>query len=65
VIILSNPQADPGWWAPPFISALVAARCEVIPFIHAGPAYAPVDVAADVARFIEHLRTGPVRLLGW
>jgi pimeloyl-ACP methyl ester carboxylesterase len=65
VIILSNPQADPGWWAPPFISALVAARYEVISFIHTGPSYAPADVVADVARFIEHLRTAPVRLLGW
>ncbi len=65
MIILSNSQADPGWWAPPFISALVAARYEVIPFIHAGPSHAPVDVVADVARFIEHLRTSPVRLLGW
>lgn len=65
VVILSSPQADPDWWAGPFISALVNARYQVIPFTHTGPSYALVDVVADVARFIEHLRTSPVRLLGW
>jgi pimeloyl-ACP methyl ester carboxylesterase len=65
VVILSNPQADPDRWAAPFVSALVNAGYEAIPFIHAGDSYAPTDVVRDVATFIEHLDTGPVRLLGW
>lgn len=65
VVILSNPQADPGWWAPPFISALIDAGYEAIPFIHTGPSYAPVDVVRDVATFVEHAGTEPIRLLGW
>jgi pimeloyl-ACP methyl ester carboxylesterase len=65
VVILSNPQADPGWWAPPFVTALGSAGYEAIPFIHTGPSYAADDVVHDVATFIERLDTGPVRLLGW
>jgi pimeloyl-ACP methyl ester carboxylesterase len=65
VVILSNPQADPAWWAAPFTSALTSAGYEAITFVHAGPSWAPADVVADVATFIEHAAAGPVRLLGW
>jgi len=65
VVVLSNHQADPGWWAPPYISALVGAGHEVIPFVHTGPSYAPADVVGDVATFVEEVSTEPVRLLGW
>jgi pimeloyl-ACP methyl ester carboxylesterase len=65
VVILSNPQADPGWWAPPFISAFGGAGYETIPFVHTGDSYAPDAVVRDVAAFVEHLDTEPVRLLGW
>jgi len=65
VVILSNPQADPGWWAPPFISALEAAGYETTTFVHTGASYAPQDAVRDVAIFIEHLDTEPVRLFGW
>jgi pimeloyl-ACP methyl ester carboxylesterase len=65
VVILSNPQADPGWWAPPFISALGAAGYETITFVHTGASYAPHDAVRDVAIFIEHLGPEPVRLFGW
>jgi hypothetical protein len=46
VVILSNPQADPGRWAPPFIFALVDAGYGAIPFVHAGPSYAPVSATS-------------------
>jgi pimeloyl-ACP methyl ester carboxylesterase len=65
VVILSNPQADPGWWTPPFVSALGSADYEAIPFVHTGGSYAPDDVVRDVVTFIERLGTEPVRLLGW
>jgi len=65
VVILSSPLADPGRWASPFVSALVDVGYEVVLFVHTGPSYAPQDVVTDVARFIEHLGSGPVRLLGW
>jgi pimeloyl-ACP methyl ester carboxylesterase len=65
VVILTNPRADPAWWAPPYISALAGAGYEVISFVHTGPSYAPADVARDVASFAEHVSTEPVRLLGW
>lgn len=65
VVILSNPQADPGWWADPFVSALVAAGYQVVPFVHTGASSAPEAVVRDVAKAIEHLGGGAVRLLGW
>jgi pimeloyl-ACP methyl ester carboxylesterase len=65
VVILSNPQVDPGWWAPPFISAFGGAGYETIAFVHTGDSYAPHAVVRDVAAFVEHLDTEPVRLLGW
>jgi pimeloyl-ACP methyl ester carboxylesterase len=65
VVILSNPQADPAWWAQPFTSALAGAGYEAITFVHAGPSWAPAGVAGDVATFIEHATAEPVRLLGW
>jgi pimeloyl-ACP methyl ester carboxylesterase len=65
VLILSNPAADPRWWAVPFVSALVDAGYEVITFIHLGESFRPEDVVRDVAALIERLRVGPVRLLGW
>jgi pimeloyl-ACP methyl ester carboxylesterase len=63
--MFSNPQADPGWWTPPFVSALGSAGYEAIPFVHTGASHAPDDVVRDVATFIEQLDAGPVRLLGW
>lgn len=65
VVILSNPQADPAWWAAPFTAALASAGYEAISFVHAGPSWAPDGVVRDVAAFIEHAAAGPVRLLGW
>lgn len=65
VVILSNPQADPAWWAAPFTSALASAGYEAISFVHAGPSGAPDGVIRDVAAFIEHAAAEPVRLLGW
>jgi pimeloyl-ACP methyl ester carboxylesterase len=65
VLILSNPQADPAWWAAPFTSALAGAGYEVITFVHTGLSWAPADVVRDVATFIEHAAAEPVRLLGW
>jgi pimeloyl-ACP methyl ester carboxylesterase len=65
VVILSNPQADPAWWAQPFTSALASAGYEAITFVHTGPSWAPAGVAGDVATFIEHAAAEPVRLLGW
>jgi len=65
VVILSNPQADPGWWAPPFVSAFGDAGYETITLVHTGASYVPHDVVLDVATLIEHVDTDPVRLLGW
>jgi pimeloyl-ACP methyl ester carboxylesterase len=65
VMILSNPQADPAWWAQPFTSALAGAGYEVIWFVHTGSSYASADVVRDVATFIEYAAAEPVRLLGW
>jgi pimeloyl-ACP methyl ester carboxylesterase len=65
VVILSNPQADPAWWAEPFTSALASAGYEAITFVHTGPSWAPADVVRDVATFVEYAVAGPVRLLGW
>jgi pimeloyl-ACP methyl ester carboxylesterase len=65
VVILSNPQADPSWWAAPFTSALASAGYEAISFVHTGPSWAPDAVVRDVATFIEHAAAEPVRLLGW
>jgi pimeloyl-ACP methyl ester carboxylesterase len=65
VVILSNPQADPGWWAPPFVSALCDAGYETITAVHTGASGRPHDVVRDVATLVEHLDSTPVRLLGW
>lgn len=65
VVILSNPQADPRWWAAPFVSALTGAGYEAVPFIHTGGSWTPEHVVGDVATFIEHLGHGAARLLGW
>ncbi|MEV0397859.1 alpha/beta hydrolase [Polymorphospora rubra] len=65
VVILGNPQADPDWWAPPFVAALVDAGYEAVTFVHTGDSYAPAGVVRDVVAFVEHLAAGPVRLLGW
>ncbi|WP_432538031.1 alpha/beta fold hydrolase [Kineococcus arenarius] len=65
VLVLSNPQVDPAWWAADLITALSAAGYEVITFRHTGAGTSPPQVADDVAALIEHLGTGAVRLLGW
>lgn len=65
VLVLSNPQADPSWWATSLSTALVGAGYEVVTFVHTGPGTSPPEVADDVARLVEHLDAGPVRLLGW
>lgn len=65
VVVLGNPQADPGWWAPPFVSGLAGTGYEVITFVHTGPSWAPSGVARDVAAFAEQVSAEPVRLLGW
>jgi pimeloyl-ACP methyl ester carboxylesterase len=65
VVVLSNPQADPSWWVPPFGSAFAGAGYETIPFIHTGETYDPQAVVRDAAAFVEHLDTEPVRLFGW
>jgi pimeloyl-ACP methyl ester carboxylesterase len=65
VVVLSNPQADPSWWVPPFASAFAGAGYETIPFVHAGETHSPEAVVHDVAAFVEYLDTEPVRLFGW
>jgi pimeloyl-ACP methyl ester carboxylesterase len=65
VVVLSNPQADPSWWVPPFASAFAGAGYRTIPFVHTGESHTPQAVVRDVAAFVEHLETEPVRLFGW
>lgn len=65
VVILSNPLADPGWWAGPFVAGLIGVGYEVVPFVHTGASFEPEAVVGDVVTAIEHLGTSPVRLLGW
>ncbi|AGZ42791.1 alpha/beta fold hydrolase [Actinoplanes friuliensis] len=65
VVILSNPQADPAWWAGPLVTALTGAGYRAVTFVHTGPAYDPESVARDVSTFLDHLGPEPVRLLGW
>jgi pimeloyl-ACP methyl ester carboxylesterase len=65
VVVLSNPQADPSWWVPPFASAFAGAGYETIPFVHTGETHSPEAVVHDVAAFVEYLDTEPVRLFGW
>jgi pimeloyl-ACP methyl ester carboxylesterase len=65
VLILSNPQADPAWWAEPYVAALVASGYEVITFVHTGASFTPEAVVIDIATFLEYLDCDPVRLLGW
>lgn len=60
VVILSNPQADPAWWAPPFISAWPVPGMRPSPSFTPGPPCAPAHVVGDVATFAEL-----VRMLGW
>lgn len=64
VVILSNPQADPDWWAGPIVQALVDEGYQAVPFTHTGPSFEPEDVVRDVGRFIAHLGA-PVHLIGW
>ncbi|HEX6247191.1 MAG TPA: alpha/beta hydrolase [Nocardioidaceae bacterium] len=65
VLVLSNPQADPDWWAQPLVSRLVGAGFEAVTFVHTGRGTAPDDVVADVVRLVEHLDVAPVALVGW
>lgn len=65
VVILSNPQADPGWWAAPLVTALTAAGFQAVSFVHTGPEHEPGAVARDVAALISHLGVGPAFLVGW
>jgi pimeloyl-ACP methyl ester carboxylesterase len=65
VLILSNPQADPAWWAHPYVAALEADGYEVITFVHTGSSFAPEAVVKDIAALVEHLDCAPIRLLGW
>jgi pimeloyl-ACP methyl ester carboxylesterase len=65
VVILSNPQADPDWWAAPFVTALTGAGYRVVTFVPAGPDHRPEGVARDVTVLLDRLGTEPVRLLGW
>lgn len=65
VVILSNPAADPSWWAAPFVSTLGDAGYEAITFVHTGEGWSPSAVVRDVAAFIEHLEVDRVRLIGW
>jgi pimeloyl-ACP methyl ester carboxylesterase len=65
VLILSNPQADPEWWAQSAVASLVAGGYQAITFVHTGKHYTPPGVVRDVARLIEYLDVGPVRLMGW
>ncbi|GAB3555448.1 alpha/beta hydrolase [Arthrobacter tumbae] len=65
VLILSNPQANPEWWASQVVELLVEAGFEAITFIHEGSAYDPPSVVHDVKRVIDHLGLKDVRLLGW
>lgn len=65
VVVLSNPAADPEWWAAPFVSALGDAGYEMITFVHTGDRWSPPDVVRDVTAFVEHLKVDRVRLVGW
>lgn len=65
VLILSNPQANPDWWAFGIVTILVEAGFEAITFIHEGQDWDPPSVVRDVRRLIEHLKLRDVRLLGW
>ena len=65
VVILSNPQADPRWWAGPLVEALTAAGFQAVPFVHTGSGHEPMAVARDVAALITHLAVGPALLVGW
>ncbi|GAA2493310.1 alpha/beta fold hydrolase [Winogradskya humida] len=60
-MILSNPRADPGWWARPLVTALVNAGYQALTFVHSADGPAPAAVAA----LLDHLGGPPVRLLGW
>lgn len=65
VLILSSPQADPAWWARPYLTALNAVGYEAVTFVHTAESVDPTDVVRDVVALIEHLDIAPVRLLGW
>src|SRR3954451_12561864 len=65
IVVLSNPQADPDWWTPPFVAAFGSAGYETITFVHTGASYIASEVISDVATFVERLQTVPVRLMGW
>lgn len=65
VLILSNPQANPDWWARGVVASLVDAGFEAVTFVHQGPGYEPPAVVRDVKRLLDHLKLEDVRLLGW
>jgi pimeloyl-ACP methyl ester carboxylesterase len=65
VVILSNPQVDPGWWASSIVAALTDADYQAVTFVHTGADHSPEGVARDVSALLDHLGTEPVRLLGW
>jgi pimeloyl-ACP methyl ester carboxylesterase len=65
VVILSNPQADPGWWAVPLVAALAGAGYRVVTFVHGGSDHSPDGVVADVSALLDRLGDEPVRVLGW
>jgi len=65
VVILSNPVADPDWWAAPIVAALTDGGYQAVTFVHTGPDHGPEGVAGDVSALLDHLGTEPVRLLGW
>lgn len=65
MLILSNPQANPDWWAVSVVELLVEAGFEAITFVHEGSAYDPPSVVRDIKRTIDDLGLKEVRLLGW
>lgn len=65
VLIFSNPQANPDWWARGIVASLVDAGFEAITFTHEGPDFDPPAVVRDVKRLADHLKLENVRLLGW
>ncbi|GAA1122247.1 alpha/beta hydrolase [Arthrobacter flavus] len=65
VLILSNPQANPDWWAAEIVTLLVDAGFEAITFVHEGSHYESQGVVEDVKRLIDGLGLDGVRLLGW
>jgi pimeloyl-ACP methyl ester carboxylesterase len=65
VVILSNPLANPDFWAARHVDALVAAGYQAITFVHTGAEHHHRGVTRDVVEFLASLGCPPVRLLGW